>query len=134
MPETFLELVGRHLHQKDRKIFFVIVAILIGCFCFPLVITIVGLVAYWLGSPAIVKEANHFLHDTLGPLGELYIVWHSLFDTLAFLAIFLTLYVQMKDISERNKQFDVQQFQSVLFPGLTLFQTYLDNLQHGSLR
>ena len=77
-------------------------------------------------------------HRTLADYGETYIIWGSLFDTLACLFVGGALLLQWYDLRKRDSAFanqlEAQRLQTVLFPFLTLFQQYVMNLEYGALR
>src|SRR5258707_345350 len=70
----------------------------------------------------------------LAERGEAYIIWHSFFDMLAWTFVALALVLQLRDARQRDSQFAeqlrAQQFQSIFFPYMTLFQRYIEEHVH----
>lgn len=79
----------------------------------------------------IVKRVWGDNHEMIAHYGEAYVMWHSLFDTLACFFIGLTVLMQFYDLRKREKQFEEQQFQSTFLPYLTLFQAQIEHMECG---
>lgn len=71
-------------------------------------------------------------HEKLAHFGEAYIIWHSLFDTIACVFLGWTLRSQLKEARNRDLQFaqqlETQRMQSVFFPYLALFNDHVKAL------
>lgn len=83
----------------------------------------------------------------MAKLGESYIIWHSFFETLACILLGATLILQFCEVRQKEAQFDMQikaqeaqfdtqvkahRIQSVFFPYLVLFSTYVNKtFPHG---
>ncbi len=88
----------------------------------------------------ILQQTLHS-HDIreLAERGKIYVIWNSVFDMLAWAFVALTFVFQIRDSRMRDKQFSeqllAQQCQSVFFPYLTLFQSFVEeHLTCGNIR
>jgi hypothetical protein len=69
--------------------------------------------------------------DTAAQLGETYIICHSLFDMLACVFVALTL---LHEVVKVKGEREARRMESVFFPYMALFQSYMEHLECGSLR
>jgi Putative phage abortive infection protein len=103
-----------------------------------ILITLAAITVHWFWIPLAEWRFETHDHKELAEFGETYIIFHSFFDLLAWAVVITALVLQFRDARERDRQFarqmEAQTFQSVFFPYLSLFQTYVENLECGSLR
>jgi Putative phage abortive infection protein len=103
-----------------------------------ILLTLAGIAVHWFWIPLVEWRYGSRASKDLAEFGESYIIFHSFFDMLAWAVVITALVLQFRDARERDRQFarqmEAQGFQSVFFPYLTLFQTYVENVECGSLQ